>query len=161
LKKAKEIEKIKSESIGSDAPYHFSETDIEEGIKHVMSDHNRINHIFGKKMHNLDLLVNKLGGKENTIRSIINTLHNKVPFNGIINDIVINVVGYDIYVRGRVMNGILKIGTLFIKWKHAYTNPNHTIGTMMNKINFEEFEHSVMEKILEMDSPTNHVLRKQ
>lgn len=56
----------------------------------------------------------KLGGQENTIRAIIKAAITHLPAEGIFEDVVIKVAGSTVYVRGRVMNGIPKIGTFFI-----------------------------------------------
>jgi hypothetical protein len=113
--KQKEIENARKVAINTDTSHCFSKTNIDDAVNHVMKDASRINHIFANKMHNLDQLVSKLGSNENTIRAVLEALDKKVPFNGMVQDLVVNVAGYDIYVRGRVMNGILKIGTMFIK----------------------------------------------
>jgi hypothetical protein len=39
----------------------------------------------------------------------------KLPVSGVFKDVVVNVSGYDVYIRGRVMDGIPKLGTFFIK----------------------------------------------
>ena len=95
--------------------YHFSPKALEEGVKHVINDKVRITHIFEKSMHNLNHLVTKLGGQEKTIREVLIKLSGKVPYNGIFRDIEVNIADHTVHVRGRVMDGIPKIGTMFIK----------------------------------------------
>jgi hypothetical protein len=77
-----------------------------------------------KKLYNLKLsqkilafvLDTKLEEEEeNTIRAVIEGLKGKVSFNQIFEDVRISVAGYEVYVRGRVMDGVPKIGTFFIK----------------------------------------------
>ena len=49
------------------------------------------------------------------IREILNALSGKVHFNEKFEDVIVCVAGFEVYVRGRIMNGIPKIGTFFIK----------------------------------------------
>lgn len=60
-------------------------------------------------------MVNKLGGQENTIRAILNAANGKLPASGVFNNIPVNVGGQTIFLRGRVVGGIPRIGTMFIK----------------------------------------------
>lgn len=94
--------------------FSFTYDAIEEGVKYAMTDSKR-KHIFENPEHKLDTLVTKLGGQENTIRAVIHALNNEILFDGIHKDLQINVAGYALYVRLRIMDGIPKIGTLFIK----------------------------------------------
>ena len=68
-----------------------------------------------KVLHNLDPLVAKLGGHENTIREILIAADGKLPVSGIFEDLVLNVSGFEVYIRGRVIDGIPKLGTFYIK----------------------------------------------
>ena len=81
----------------------FSESSIDNSFNTIINNQNNLNHIFQSK-HNLSQLINQLGGKENTIRTVLNTLNGKLPSNGI-----------EIYVRGNVINGVNRIGTMYIK----------------------------------------------
>jgi len=78
-----------------------------------MKNSNDVKHIFAAK-HNLGPLVNKLGGQENTIRSVLNAANGKLPASGVFNDIFVNVGGQTIFLRGNVINGVPRIGTMFI-----------------------------------------------
>lgn len=92
----------------------FSEGVIEEAVKYAMNDR-KIEHIFDKPMHKLDPLVAKLGGHECTIRAVLAELNKTGIKEGIFEDVRVCVAGYDVYVRGRVINGVPKIGTFFVK----------------------------------------------
>lgn len=48
------------------------------------------------------------------VRTIIAALSGKVG-EGKIEDVAVSVAGYLVYVRGRVMGGVIKLGTFFIK----------------------------------------------
>ena len=91
----------------------FSESSIDNSFNTIINNQNNLNHIFQSK-HNLSQLINQLGGKENTIRTVLNTLNGKLPSNGIYS-IQININGIEIYVRGNVINRINRIGTMYIK----------------------------------------------
>jgi hypothetical protein len=90
----------------------FSGSTIDEGVAYAMK--NKVTHIFGKAEHNLNPLVTKLGGQENTFRAVLNGLNGKLPASGVFNNISVNVAGYNVMVRGSVVNGVPKIGTMFI-----------------------------------------------
>lgn len=72
-------------------------------------------HTLRASKHNLDPLINKLGSEENVIREILKALSGKVHFNEKFEDLVVHIDGFEVYTRGRVMDGIPKLGTFFIK----------------------------------------------
>lgn len=78
-----------------------------------MRNSNDVRHIFAAK-HNLGSLVNRLGGQENTIRAVLNAANGKLPVSGIFNNIPVNVGGQTLFIRGSVVNGVPRIGTMFI-----------------------------------------------
>ena len=90
----------------------FSSRTIDDAVAYAMN--NKVTHVFGKAAHNLDPLVTKLGGQENTFRAVLNGLNGKLPSSGVFNNIPVNIGGYNVLVRGSVVNGIPKIGTMFI-----------------------------------------------
>ncbi|MBJ7880428.1 hypothetical protein JEM65_07150 [Gelidibacter salicanalis] len=90
----------------------FSGSAIEDGVAYAMK--NKISHVFGNSAHNLDPLVKSLGGQENTFRSVLNAANGKLPTSGVFNNVFLDVGGYNVIVRGSVVNGIPKIGTMFI-----------------------------------------------
>jgi hypothetical protein len=90
----------------------FSSSTIDDAVAYAMK--NKVTHVFGKAAHNLDPLVTKLGGQENTFRAVLSGLNGKLPSSGVFNNISVNVGGYNVMVRGSVVNGVPKIGTMFI-----------------------------------------------
>ena len=78
---------------------------------------NKANHIFGKAAHNLDPLVSAMGGEENTIRAVLNEANGSFPSSGVFNESMVtaNVAGYIVCLRGSVINGVPKLGTMFIR----------------------------------------------
>jgi hypothetical protein len=86
---------------------------IEASVQQAVKDPNKLLHLFPNK-HNLGSLVNQLGGQENTIREVLKAANGQLPVNGIFKDIVVNVGGQAVYIRGSVINGIIRIGTMFI-----------------------------------------------
>lgn len=95
----------------------FTKESIEAGVKHIVDKPEKIEHIFKKMVHNLEPLIEECGGYANTTREILIALSGKVHFNEQFEDLVLHVRGFEVYVRGRVMDGIPKLGTFFIKAK--------------------------------------------
>jgi hypothetical protein len=92
----------------------FSKSTIDDAVNLVMKDPNKVRHLFSAK-HNLDPLVNKLGGQQNTVRSVLNEANGKLPASGIFKDIPVSVGGQTVFIRGNVINGVPRLGTMFIK----------------------------------------------
>jgi RHS repeat-associated protein len=90
----------------------FSSSTIDDAVVYAMKY--KVNHIFGKAVHNLDPLVTKFGGQENTFRAVLNAANGKLPASGVFNNVSVNVGGYNVIIRGSVVNGVPKIGTMFI-----------------------------------------------
>lgn len=93
----------------------FTKEVVEMGVTHFLEHKKGIEHVFDKAMHNLGPLVEKCGDYVNTTREILIELSGKVHFNEKFEDLVLSVRGFEVYVRGRVMDGIPKLGTFFIK----------------------------------------------
>ena len=92
----------------------FSGGTIDNAVGLIMKNSNDLKHIFADK-HNLGSLVDELGGQENTIRSVLNAANGKLPGSGVFNNIPVIVGGQTIFLRGNVINGVPRIGTMFIK----------------------------------------------
>lgn len=83
---------------------------------------NNLKHFFDKVQHGFHNLLNKIGGIKNreiqkqlvslTIKKLYQ--HPNLPKEGIFEDIFVQVLGERICTRGRVMNGIIKLGTMYI-----------------------------------------------
>ena len=84
----------------------------------VKVDPNKLKHIFGKAEHKLqDFLKSYKGNQTNAFNAIEKAIQKYVTKNGItgtFKDVVIKVKGYNITVRGAVIDGKVKIGTAFI-----------------------------------------------
>jgi len=106
-KAAKEAVKAETKAIAQ-----FSNKTINDAVVYAME--NKVTHVFGKATHNLSPLVNKLGGQENTFRAVLNAANGKLPASGIFMNVPVNVGSYDVIIRGNVVNGVPKIGTMFI-----------------------------------------------
>lgn len=93
----------------------LSESAITRGVNYVMRNPNKINHIFNQARHNLASLVTRLGGQENTVRSVLNTLNSagNLPVSGLF-ERTISIGGTNVTVRGIVQEGFPKIATMFI-----------------------------------------------
>ena len=109
-----EIDTINTTSGAAQNLCHITPEAFEEAINYATTD-TKVKHIFEKPMHKLDELTRQLGGPENVIRAVLNNLSGKMPFNGVFKNIQVTVEGFDIYLHGRMMDGVPKIGTMFIK----------------------------------------------
>ena len=98
---------------GTNLISQFSTSTIDDAVGYAMK--NKVTHVFGKAAHNLDPLVTQLGGHENTFRAVLNAANGRLPSSGMFKDVMVNVLGHDVYLRGSVINGVPKIGTMFIK----------------------------------------------
>ena len=86
-------------------------------------DPNKINHIFNKAEHNLSPLVQKFRGNvadayiavQNAAQKVVNSKGLSGVFDSVDNPIVVKVKGFVVNVGGNVIDGILKIGTFYIK----------------------------------------------
>ncbi len=79
-------------------------------------DPNRLNHIFGQTRHNLGGVIQTFGTREaayEAIRSATQTLASSGRIQGIF-ETVVQVGGHNVTVRGRVIDGVVRIGTAFI-----------------------------------------------
>ena len=92
----------------------FTASTIEAAVNYVVDNPAKVAHIFNKAGHNLEPLVSKLGGQENTVRAVLGALNGKLPSVGTF-ERVVDVGGQSVVVRGSVVGGIPKIGTMFIK----------------------------------------------
>lgn len=92
----------------------FSKKALQEAIDYA-TDLNKLKHIFYKSGHKLEPLVQKLGGEEKTIKTVIKniTTQGKLPSVGQF-EVTTNICGYNVVVRGFVHNGVPKLGTIYI-----------------------------------------------
>jgi hypothetical protein len=91
----------------------FSQRTIDESVNAIMTDPNKVSHIFASK-HNFGPLVKQFGGQQNTVRAILNATNGRLPASGVFNNISVNIGGFNVILRGNVINGIPRIGTMFI-----------------------------------------------
>jgi len=95
-------------------------TAIVGGTTVLMSvDPNKLHHVFDNAGHNLDDFLNGFGGnQEAAFEAVKNATQAAIDAagqtSGLIDDIIINVGGTDVTVRGVVIDGIVRIGTFFI-----------------------------------------------
>lgn len=85
-----------------------------------MDDANRRNHIFGEPRHNLDALVRQHGSEEAAGRAIADAVDGAFDAGTLVVDDaglykqVFDVGGNSVTVSGRVINGVVRIGTAWI-----------------------------------------------
>ena len=92
-----------------------------QGQRCEATNSNKLNHIFGKQEHNLNSFASELGSQEDAFATIQSSVQEQVNVKGIQGVFEIDVpiaTGNSsalVTVRGRVINGVAKIGTAFIK----------------------------------------------
>jgi len=85
-----------------------------------MDDPNRRHHIFGEPRHNLDELVRQFGSEEaagQAITDVVNAAHesdNLIVDNRGRYSQIFDVGGHLVTISGRVINGIVRVGTAWI-----------------------------------------------
>ena len=92
----------------------FSTRTIDDAVDLVMNDPNKISHLFYHK-HNLGDLVSKLGGQQKTVLAVLNAANGRLPAKGVFNNIPVSVGGQTILLRGSVIDGVPRLGTMFIR----------------------------------------------
>jgi len=82
-------------------------------IDHV--DPNKVVHIFGNPRHKLDEVVTAVGSREEAFRMLQRQTQAAVGRDGLTDtfETVVNIKGYDVTVRGKVVDGTTRIGTAF------------------------------------------------
>ncbi len=88
--------------------------EVRQGIASTFANTNSISHILASK-HNLGLLLSKAGSEANIIRRLYLSLGQtgSLPASGVFEKVV-SIYGYDVTIRGAVVNGVPRIGTAFI-----------------------------------------------
>jgi RHS repeat-associated protein len=77
------------------------------------TDPNKLHHIFDNPAHNLDQLVDQLGGQQQAFDALQNAVQGQGLPDGLFNTVV-NVGGIDVTVTGNVINGVANIGTAYV-----------------------------------------------
>lgn len=78
-------------------------------------DANKLNHIFGNSEHGLDDLVQSLGGESEVMDAAQASLEGTdLPSSGLF-EVTRTIDGEAVTIRGAVVDGVPKIGTMFIK----------------------------------------------
>ena len=90
----------------------------QESIFETPVNENDLNHIFGNPDHKLNGYLNSYGGNQevayNAVQQAGQNYVNTNNIIGIVKDVVVTVNGFDITIRGAVIDGVFKIGTFFI-----------------------------------------------
>lgn len=83
----------------------------------LITNANKLNHIFSNAAHNLGPLANQFGSEEGAYVAVQAAINLKLAgtVTGEFNQIAIDVGGYTVYVSGIVINGAVQIGTFFMK----------------------------------------------
>ena len=80
-------------------------------------DPNKLNHVFGKPQHNLGPLLTQFGGNPQAafqaVQTVVQAAVQQQGVTGVFNNLLINIGGLIITVRGNVINGVVHIGTFY------------------------------------------------
>ncbi len=101
-------------------PLQSPETLETEDLQLPKLDPNKIHHIFDDPDHGLNVLIDKFGSSENAFDAVAAATRDAINSQGISGqfEIQVEIGGQSVTVRGRVHNGIVNIGTVFIPWTH-------------------------------------------
>lgn len=78
-----------------------------------MNSSDKIGHIFGNAEHNLGPLAQQLGGQTNTVRAVLNAANGSLPASGnFVTQVMVQ--GVNVEVRGAVVDGVIRVGTMFV-----------------------------------------------
>ena len=88
------------------------EGEVADTAGEVAPDPNKLSHIFDNPAHNLDPVVSAYGGQAQAFQALQQAVQSLGMTNGLF-EVIVNVGGYNVTVRGNVINGIAMIGTAF------------------------------------------------
>jgi RHS repeat-associated protein len=74
----------------------------------------QLKHYFGKPYHNLQPLVQRLGGQEAVVREVVLNVYGNVPNAQGYFHVIRNIAGFNVHITGHMVNGVPRIGTFFI-----------------------------------------------
>jgi hypothetical protein len=86
---------------------------VERSLAKIRGDPNKLHHIFDKIGRGLEPLVERVGGQEQLIQRVLEKLVGVVPESGVFEEVV-EVAGARLVVRGAVIDGIIRVGTIFL-----------------------------------------------
>ncbi|HEX2061781.1 MAG TPA: polymorphic toxin type 35 domain-containing protein [Thermoanaerobaculia bacterium] len=77
-----------------------------------------MNHIFGNRGHKLDGLVRSFGNAEKVVeavsRAVLSAGKLQTNSNGVFS-VVVKIKGHDVEVRGRVIDGVIRVSDFWVK----------------------------------------------
>jgi len=87
--------------------------ELDQAFKYANTE-SKLEHVFGKAQHGLDQLVKSAGGRSEAMREIVNSLTDRagLPTAGKF-EVVRIIEGFKVTIRGAIVDGIPKIGTVF------------------------------------------------
>jgi len=86
---------------------------VERSLAKVRDDPNKLHHLFDKVGRGLGPLLDRVGGQEQLIRRVLDQLVGVVPESAVFEEVV-EVAGTRLIVRGAVIDGIIRVGTIFL-----------------------------------------------
>jgi RHS repeat-associated protein len=93
-----------------------ADIDSAGALARAAANANKINHLFGKQMHNLDKLVKACGSEGKAFQEILKAGAKDFPKikDGVVQDISVTINGVAVTVRGILVNGQFELSTAFI-----------------------------------------------
>lgn len=86
---------------------------------------NKLRHLFGKPQHGLDALVRRYGSEEAAAQAIFDAVRSVYESGGLRMEAAgyygqaFDVAGIQVTVRGRIVRGIVRVGTAFVTPQRA------------------------------------------
>ncbi len=91
----------------------LSDEAFKEAMRYAKIDNN-FKHYFEKK-HKFMKLIIELGGEDEVLIAVLKACVGKIPAVGVFDEIPVNVSEFTVHISGRVIDGVPKLGTMFIK----------------------------------------------
>jgi RHS repeat-associated protein len=92
----------------------LSEEAIQASVDRTMSIPNDVEHIFGNAEHGLEPLVESLGSKANVLKQALTNANGQFQEDGNLSEVTTDVENTTVVVRGVVLDGLFKVGTVFV-----------------------------------------------
>jgi hypothetical protein len=94
-------------------PITAGERAVERSLAKILADPNKLHHIFDKAGRGLAPVLERVGGQEELIRQVLTKLLDVVPESGVFEKVV-EIAGTRLTIRGAVVDGVMRIGTVFL-----------------------------------------------
>ena len=88
---------------------------MQKSMSYIFGDSNKAAHLFDNPKHGLESIINTAGSNENLAKMVLKQLYKKGLDDGLFINVDVDVLGSNVTTRGGVIDGIIKLGTMYIK----------------------------------------------